>query len=172
MPNAIRGTSHRKNTTGSTDGSPGTVPANPPPHGLQGVLSGLKKMEQAHVKMARDWGQDLLTTSRMLASGIDARNWLQAPATLAGTGLRHLLTAQAATLSAWSDMQSAALEQVRASLDLAQRTAGSVRPSGAAREEASLGMAWVEDLVRTPVRFAAAVGAAWAPQEADASVRP
>ena len=173
MPNAVRGNSHRKNTTVSTDGSPSTAPASSPLQGLQGLLSGLEKMEHAHVKMALDWGDDLLITSRMLASGIDARNWLQAPATLAGTGLRHLLTAQAATLGAWSEMQSAALEQVRASLGVPQPSAVLVRPDEPRGGRASPGHStWLEDMVQTPVRFAAALGAAWAAQDADAVVHP
>jgi hypothetical protein len=57
MPKAVRANSHRKSTTGSTGGSPGTALANRPLQGLQGVLSGLQKMEQAHAKMAQDWGR-------------------------------------------------------------------------------------------------------------------
>ncbi len=81
----------------------------------------LDQTRRAQMKLAQDWTESLLVTGRMLASCPDPQRWLKAPSELWTAACTHTLAAQGTHLAAWSEFQSAVLDEVRANLGIAGR---------------------------------------------------
>jgi hypothetical protein len=111
--------------------------------------------------------EELLSTSRTLASSNDPQRWLLAPAGLLGSAWTHYLAAQGSTLAAWSEFQYAVLDEMRTSMDVAKVC---VWPCGdktdAGEQPALVGATWLEDAMKTCERFATACGSALVPNGA------
>ena len=133
------------------------------------LLLCLEQTRRAQTTLAQDWMEELLSTSRTLASSNDPQRWLLAPAGLLGSAWTHYLAAQGSTLAAWSEFQYAVLDEMRTSMDEAKVC---VWPCGdktdAGEQPALVGATWLEDAMKTCERFAAAYGSALAPNGAGA----